>query len=238
MRVTKNFIFGSFYHLLPLRQILIHIRLLWGKPGNLLKPVVHIISSVESNLCTFGLLCCFCPGSQKNQHFGSALYIWISNAQAVSKSIVVSRPFRVFPFLSKLLLLQHYIVEFAKTLRGFISHKENIFKHSNSVFFDPPYIFFSMMPLILMKNSNSNHHLASLLSLQSQYENIIMKYTSLRCRIPPYYTLLYLTFVFKFIDFLFQVNYCYNKKTSRNILRAGRDKGYRLGSPQNPKILY
>jgi hypothetical protein len=31
------------------RQILIH----WGKPGSLLKSVVHIISSLESNLFTF-----------------------------------------------------------------------------------------------------------------------------------------------------------------------------------------
>ncbi len=56
--------------------------LLWGKPGSLLKPVVHIISCVESNLLSFGLLCYFCPGSHKNQHFD---YKRISNQQAVNQ---------------------------------------------------------------------------------------------------------------------------------------------------------
>ncbi len=40
------------------------------KPGSLENHVVLKISSVEGNLFDFGLICYFCPGSPKNQHFG------------------------------------------------------------------------------------------------------------------------------------------------------------------------
>ncbi len=59
----------SFLKLLPVRQILIHIRLLWGKPGSLLKPVVHIISSVESNFFYFWANVLFLPRQPKETTF-------------------------------------------------------------------------------------------------------------------------------------------------------------------------
>ncbi len=44
-----------------------------SKPGSLKKPEVHIISFRESNLFILGLVCYFCPISQKNQHFDCPL---------------------------------------------------------------------------------------------------------------------------------------------------------------------
>jgi hypothetical protein len=44
--------------------------------------VVHKIPSVEGNLFTFGLICYFCPGSQKIKIMTSK-YKWISNKQGV-----------------------------------------------------------------------------------------------------------------------------------------------------------
>ncbi len=40
-----------------------------GQAREFIETCRHIISSVESNLFTFGLLGCFCPGSQKNKTF-------------------------------------------------------------------------------------------------------------------------------------------------------------------------
>ncbi len=68
--------------ILPARLIFIYIWLHWGKPGSLLKPVVQTISSVKSNLFTFGLVCYFCPSSQKINIL-NANYKRIFNAQAV-----------------------------------------------------------------------------------------------------------------------------------------------------------
>jgi hypothetical protein len=70
--------------ILPARLIFVYIWLLWGKPGSLQKPVVHRISSVEGNLFIFGLVCYFCPGSQKINILTSQ-YKRISNEQAVSE---------------------------------------------------------------------------------------------------------------------------------------------------------
>ncbi len=80
--------FGLFLFFCNWQQVLssclifTYIWLHWRKPGSLKKPVLHIISSVEENLFIFGLVCYFCPGSQKINML-TAQYKQISNKQGV-----------------------------------------------------------------------------------------------------------------------------------------------------------
>ncbi len=62
--------------------IFVYIWLIWGKPGSLLKPVVHKISAVGGNLFIFGLACYFCPGKEKINILTSQ-FKRISNEQGV-----------------------------------------------------------------------------------------------------------------------------------------------------------
>ncbi len=69
--------------LLPARLIFVYIWLLWGKPGSLLKPVVHKISSVESNLFTFGLVCYFCPTAKKSTFWLPIITKYLTRRQLI-----------------------------------------------------------------------------------------------------------------------------------------------------------
>ncbi len=77
-----------FIVILPMRLIFVYIRLLWGKPGNLQKPLVHEISSVRGNLFIFGLVSYFCPDSQKINIL-TAQYERISDDQGVCEFFVL-----------------------------------------------------------------------------------------------------------------------------------------------------